>query len=127
MGARKAAVGRCVLRQVASAPAQDDGGEWARKLQAFVILSSAERVSKDARRNVPDVSANYPDVSRVSVSRVSIGGRRSVVLRGTYQLSDTSVGSTPLRNLITAHAAAAFIYNTALLALGISILAGLFG
>ncbi|MDG2523172.1 hypothetical protein P7B02_16700 [Caulobacter segnis] len=42
-------------------------------------------------------------------------------------MSDTAVGSTPLRNLITAQAAAAYVYNTALLALGISILAGLFG
>ncbi|WP_269716577.1 DUF1345 domain-containing protein [Caulobacter sp. NIBR2454] len=63
-----------------------------------------------------DPPASYLDFAYLSFS-----------VGATYQVSDTSVGSTPLRNLITAHAAAAFIYNTALLALGISILAGLFG
>jgi uncharacterized membrane protein len=32
-----------------------------------------------------------------------------------------------LRNLVTAHAVTAFFYNTAVLALGINILSGLFG
>ncbi|MET0294835.1 MAG: DUF1345 domain-containing protein [Phenylobacterium sp.] len=62
-----------------------------------------------------DPPASYLDFAYLSFS-----------VGATYQVSDTSVGPTPLRNLITAHAAAAFIYNTALLALGISILAGLF-
>lgn len=63
-----------------------------------------------------DPPASYLDFAYLSFS-----------VGATYQVSDTDVGSTPLRNLVTAHAAAAFLYNTALLALGISILAGLFG
>jgi uncharacterized membrane protein len=42
----------------------------------------------------------------------------------TFQVSDTSVGSSRLRKLVTAHAAAAYIYNTAILAVGINLLAG---
>jgi len=41
----------------------------------------------------------------------------------TFQVSDNTVGSTPLRNLVTAHALAAYLYNTAILAVGISLLA----
>lgn len=41
----------------------------------------------------------------------------------TFQVSDNSIGSTKLRNLVTAHALAAYIYNTAILAVGISLLA----
>ena len=42
----------------------------------------------------------------------------------TFQVSDNTVGSTKLRNLVTAHALAAYLYNTAILAVGISLLAG---
>ena len=42
----------------------------------------------------------------------------------TFQVSDNSIGSTRLRKLVTAHAAAAYIYNTAILAVGINLLAG---
>lgn len=41
----------------------------------------------------------------------------------TFQVSDNSIGSTRLRNLVTAHALAAYLYNTAILAVGISLLA----
>ena len=41
----------------------------------------------------------------------------------TFQVSDNTVGSTGLRNLVTAHALAAYLYNTAILAVGISLLA----
>lgn len=41
----------------------------------------------------------------------------------TFQVSDNTVGSTGLRNLVTAHALAAYVYNTAILAVGISLLA----
>jgi uncharacterized membrane protein len=42
----------------------------------------------------------------------------------TFQVSDTNVGSTRLRKLVTTHAAAAYVYNTAILAVGINLLAG---
>ena len=41
----------------------------------------------------------------------------------TFQVSDNTIGSTRLRNLVTAHALAAYVYNTAILAVGISLLA----
>lgn len=41
----------------------------------------------------------------------------------TFQVSDNTIGSTKLRNLVTAHALAAYVYNTAILAVGISLLA----
>ncbi|HRD28962.1 MAG TPA: DUF1345 domain-containing protein [Caulobacter sp.] len=41
----------------------------------------------------------------------------------TFQVSDNTVGSTRLRNLVTAHALAAYVYNTAILTVGISLLA----
>ena len=45
----------------------------------------------------------------------------------TFQVSDTNVRRARLRNLITAHGAVAYLYNTAILALGINILSGLVG
>lgn len=47
----------------------------------------------------------------------------AVTVGATFQVSDNSVGSTKLRNLVTAHALAAYVYNTAILAVGISLLA----
>jgi uncharacterized membrane protein len=43
----------------------------------------------------------------------------------TAQVSDPGVATTRLRNLVTAHSVIAFFYNTAILAVGVSILAGL--
>lgn len=43
----------------------------------------------------------------------------------TFQVSDNTIGSTRLRNLVTAHAASAYIYNTAILAVGISLVVGI--
>ena len=45
----------------------------------------------------------------------------------TFQVSDNSVLTLPLRKLVTAHAATAYFYNTAILALGINIIASLIG
>lgn len=45
----------------------------------------------------------------------------------TFQVSDTNVLTTRLRNLVTAQAVCAYFYNTAVLALGINIIAGLVG
>jgi len=51
----------------------------------------------------------------------------AVCVGATAQVSDPGVQTTPLRNLVTAHAVTSFFYNTAVLALGINILSGLFG
>lgn len=45
----------------------------------------------------------------------------------TFQVSDNSILTSKLRRLVTAHAAAAYFYNTAILALGINIIASLVG
>ncbi len=45
----------------------------------------------------------------------------------TFQVSDNSILTAKLRRLVTAHAAAAYFYNTAVLALGINIMASLIG
>ncbi len=51
----------------------------------------------------------------------------SFCIGATFQVSDTSVETARLRNLITAHGAIAYFYNTTILALGINILASLVG
>jgi len=51
----------------------------------------------------------------------------AVCVGATAQISDPSVPTTALRNLITAHAVTSFVYNTAVLALGINILSSLIG
>jgi len=45
----------------------------------------------------------------------------------TFQVSDNTIGSTRLRNLVTAHGLSAYVYNTAILAVGINLLAGAVG
>jgi uncharacterized membrane protein len=45
----------------------------------------------------------------------------------TFQVSDNNVLTSKLRNLVTAQAVSAYFYNTAILALGINIIAGLVG
>jgi uncharacterized membrane protein len=51
----------------------------------------------------------------------------AICVGATAQVSDPGVQSSGLRNLVTAHAIAAFFYNTAVLALGVNILSGLLG
>jgi uncharacterized membrane protein len=51
----------------------------------------------------------------------------SFCIGATFQVSDNTVNTSALRNLITAHAAVAYLFNTAILALGINIIAGLVG
>lgn len=45
----------------------------------------------------------------------------------TFQVSDNNILTSKLRRLVTAHAATAYFYNTAILALGINIIASLVG
>jgi uncharacterized membrane protein len=51
----------------------------------------------------------------------------SFCIGATFQVSDTNVERRVLRNLITAHGAVAYLYNTMILALGINLLSGLIG
>jgi uncharacterized membrane protein len=49
----------------------------------------------------------------------------SFCIGATFQVSDTTVMTSQLRRLITGHAALAYFYNTAILALGINIIGSL--
>ncbi len=51
----------------------------------------------------------------------------SFCIGATFQVSDTIVKTARLRRLITAHASIAYLFNTAILALGISIIGGFVG
>lgn len=51
----------------------------------------------------------------------------SLCIGATFQVSDPQVMRSKLRNLVAAHSAMAYFYNTAILALGINIVAGLIG
>lgn len=51
----------------------------------------------------------------------------AICIGATAQVSDPNVTTSRLRNLVTAHAAMSFFYNTAVLAVGINILSGLAG
>jgi uncharacterized membrane protein len=51
----------------------------------------------------------------------------SLCIGATFQVSDPSVTRSSLRNLVATHSALAYFYNTAILALGINIVAGLIG
>jgi uncharacterized membrane protein len=51
----------------------------------------------------------------------------SFCIGATFQVSDPEVRRSSLRNLVAAHSAIAYFYNTAILALGINIVAGLIG
>ena len=51
----------------------------------------------------------------------------SFCIGATFQVSDTVVKTAKLRRLITAHASIAYLFNTAILALGISIIASFVG
>lgn len=51
----------------------------------------------------------------------------SFCIGATFQVSDTIVKTAKLRRLITAHASVAYLFNTAILALGISIIGGFIG
>lgn len=51
----------------------------------------------------------------------------SLCIGATFQVSDPEVTRSSLRNLVAVHSASAYFYNTAILALGINIVAGLIG
>jgi uncharacterized membrane protein len=51
----------------------------------------------------------------------------SLGIGAAFQVSDIGVTRSELRNLVAAHSALAYFYNTAILALGINIVAGLTG
>ena len=61
------------------------------------------------------------------VIAAACGSTPTLTVGATFQVSDNTIGSTPLRNLVTAHGLSAYVYNTAILAVGINLLAGAVG
>lgn len=95
---------------------------WA-TLQSSFVLHYAHRYFGDHDRDGSDDQGFvFPgEPARTYMDFVYL----SFCIDATFQVSDTTVTTARLRNLITAHAAIAYFYNTAILALGINIIGGL--
>ncbi len=90
-------------------------------LQSVFVLHYAHRnfgdgSSKEAIGFPGDPPTSYMDFAYLAFS-----------VGATFQVSDNSILTCQLRKLVTAHAATAYFYNTAILALGINIIASLVG
>lgn len=90
-------------------------------LQTVFVLHYAHRHFGDGKHGVGiqfpgEQPTSYLDFAYMAFS-----------VGATFQVSDNSILTSKLRRLVTAHAAAAYFYNTAVLALGINIIAGLIG
>ncbi len=91
-------------------------------LQSVFVLHYAHRYfGDDDRDGSPNGGFSFPgEPAKTYMDFVYL----SFCIGATFQVSDTSVETSRLRNLITAHAAICYFYNTAILALGINIIAG---
>jgi uncharacterized membrane protein len=90
-------------------------------LQSSFVLHYAHRnfgdgSSKEAIQFPGERPTSYMDFAYLAFS-----------VGATFQVSDNSILTLKLRKLVTAHAATAYFYNTAILALGINIIAALVG
>jgi uncharacterized membrane protein len=90
-------------------------------LQSVFVLHYAHRHFGDGRRKggiqfPGEPPSGYMDFAYLAFS-----------VGATFQVSDNSILTSKLRRLVTAHAATAYFYNTAILALGINIIATLVG
>jgi uncharacterized membrane protein len=96
-------------------------GSWA-MLQTVFALHYAHEHFQDIERRGEGGGIAFPgDPARTYLDFVYL----AVCVGATGQVSDPNVTTGRLRNLVTAHGATAFFYNTAVLALGINILASL--
>jgi uncharacterized membrane protein len=94
---------------------------WA-MLQTVFALHYAHEHFQDVAERGEQYGILFPgDPARTYLDFVYL----AVCVGATGQVSDPSVTTVRLRNLITAHGVTAFFYNTAVLALGINILASL--
>jgi uncharacterized membrane protein len=91
-------------------------------LQSVFALHYAHEHFRDVAERGEDYGIAFPgDHARTYMDFVYL----AICVGATAQVSDPTVTSIRLRNLVTAHAVTAFFYNTAVLALGINILASL--
>jgi uncharacterized membrane protein len=93
-------------------------------LQALFTAHYAHRHFQAVARDGPRAGFLFPgEAPRCYLDFVYL----AVCIGATAQISDPSVPTSRLRNLVTAHAAISFFYNTAVLAAGINILSSLLG
>jgi uncharacterized membrane protein len=96
-------------------------GSWA-LLQTVFALHYAHEHFQDVERRGEAGGIAFPgEPARTYLDFVYL----AVCVGATGQVSDPNITTGRLRNLVTAHGVTAFFYNTAVLALGINILASL--
>jgi uncharacterized membrane protein len=93
-------------------------------LQSIFVVHYAHRHFQDIKEYGPDAGFMFPGQEPKTYMDFAY---LAVCVGATAQISDPSIPTTRLRNLVTAHAVISFFYNTAVLALGINILSGLIG
>jgi uncharacterized membrane protein len=93
-------------------------------LQSIFVVHYAHRHFQDLKEYGPEAGFMFPGQEPKTYMDFAY---LSVCVGATAQISDPSIPTTRLRNLVTAHAVISFFYNTAVLALGINILSGLIG
>jgi uncharacterized membrane protein len=91
-------------------------------LQSIFVVHYAHRHFQDLKEYGPEAGFMFPGQEPKTYMDFAY---LSVCVGATAQISDPSIPTTRLRNLVTAHAVISFFYNTAVLALGINILSGL--
>ena len=90
-------------------------------LQTTFVLHYAHRHFSATKAKAPFTFPGEP--ARTYLDFVYI----SFCIGATFQISDNTINTQSMRMLITTHAAVAYFYNTAILALGINIIASLVG
>ena len=93
-------------------------------LQSVFVIHYAHRHFEEIVRGGPKAGFIFPGEPPATYLDFAY---LAVCVGATAQISDPSIPSTRLRNLVTAHAVTSFFYNTAVLAVGINILSGLLG
>lgn len=90
-------------------------------LQSVFVLHYAHRNFGDGKSKQGIGFPGEPPTSYMDFAYLAFS------VGATFQVSDNNILTSKLRKLVTAHAATAYFYNTAILALGINIIASLVG
>lgn len=93
---------------------------WALMHSVFVPHYAHRHFAETARKK--DAGIGFPGEAPTSYLDFAYV---AFTVGATFQVSDNTIGSTRLRNLVTAHGLSAYVYNTAILAVGINLLAGM--
>ena len=90
-------------------------------LQSVFVLHYAHRHFGDGKSKGGIQFPGEPPTSYLDFAYLAFS------VGATFQVSDNNILTSKLRRLVTTHAAVAYFYNTAVLALGINIIASLVG